>query len=73
MTKIDAVAKSVSSAWIVVASGLPVPSDTFFYQGYDNDAGAYKIKIDGDGNLYISNRSGKTGTYVDTAIEYICK
>lgn len=71
--KIDATAKTASSGWITVASGLPAAADDFFYQGYDDGHGAYKIKIDTSGNLSLSNRSGKVATYVDTVISYIAK
>lgn len=71
--KIDATAKTASSGWIIVASGLPAAADDFFYQGYDDGHGAYKIKIDTSGNLSLSNRSGKVATYVDTVISYIAK
>lgn len=71
--KIDATAKTASNGWIVVASGLPAAADDFFYQGYDDGHGAYKIKIDTSGNLSLSNRSGKVATYVDTVISYIAK
>lgn len=69
--KIDATAKTASSGWITVASGLPAAADDFFYQGYDDGHGGYKIKIDTSGNLLLSNRSGKVATYVDTVISYI--
>lgn len=72
--KIDATAKTASNGWIVVASGLPAAAaDDFFYQGYDDGHGAYKIKIDTSGNLSLSNRSGKVATYVDTVISYVAR
>lgn len=71
--RIDANAKTTNNAWVKVASGLPAPSINYFYQMYDDGNGPYKIEVDTSGNLYLSNRSGNTGIYTDTAISYIAK
>ena len=71
--KIDARSITANNAWDIVANNLPIPPVGFFFQRFDGDTGAYKIQDGTNGNLLLSNRSSKTGLYVDDAITYIAQ
>lgn len=72
--RIDATAKTINSAWIAIATGLPAPCDNYYYQGYDREnSGSYKILINTNGILKVSNRAAKISTYIDTAVTYIAE
>ena len=72
--KLDAMALSIDNSWDSIAKNLPIQIVTIFYQGAsDNNKGSYKAKIEPDGTLYLSNRSGGVDAYIDSVITYLAK